>query len=592
MNTTSLIRSLQKRRPQVLPIVLLGAVLATWPVLTPTAFAEHKKQDQELTHALTPTAFIYQGQLKESGAPASGSVDFQFTLYTAQTGGDELSSTVMEDIALTDGLFKVKLDFGRAPSNKCWVEMAVRPSGSINAYTVLSPRQKLTPTPYAIFAQQGPWSVIGVPVGFPSHVEEIKSLEAVKEEKTLATESTMAAGPLLTFNYLVKTDQFARPTLDSIIFDNGTNVGVGTASPSAKLEVAGQLKITGGSPGANKVLTSDASGLASWTALSGGVPGSGTLNRVAKWTPNGAMIGNSQIFDDGSRVGIGTASPGVDLDVLGSHVSGLGMARLKSTNAAFLVLDSPTSDAGLRLQTNADDRWLLGIRATNKFKISNASDTNVVTIEQGGDVGIGTDNPLAKLHILSGGDVNAPQVRISQTTNDDFARVRLKSPGLEAWDIAVGRDHMNFFVFNPNTNVMSLTKSGNVGIGTTAPGFKLDVAGVIRADNVSPSDARLKTNVASLSNVLERLEQIRGVSFEWNEQSESLGHTRGQRDIGVIAQEVEAMFPELVHTSSTDGYKAVDYSRLTPVLIEAIKELKGENDALKKRIEALEKAKE
>ncbi|MBI4470899.1 MAG: tail fiber domain-containing protein, partial [Acidobacteria bacterium] len=99
----------------------------------------------------------------------------------------------------------------------------------------------------------------------------------------------------------------------------------------------------------------------------------------------------------------------------------------------------------------------------------------------------------------------------------------------------------------------------NVGIGTINPGFRLDVAGVIRASNVSPSDERLKTNINLLINVLEKLEQLRGVSFQWNEAAQALGHASGQSDIGVIAQEVETVFPELVYTSNTDGYKAVDY---------------------------------
>jgi hypothetical protein len=137
-----------------------------------------------------------------------------------------------------------------------------------------------------------------------------------------------------------------------------------------------------------------------------------------------------------------------------------------------------------------------------------------------------------------------------------------------------------------NGVLMTIQDNGNVGIGTVNPGFKLDVAGTVRATSfVPPSDARLKTHVATLTNALEKLEQLRGVSFEWNEQSESLGHASGQSDIGVIAQEVETVFPELVNTSSTDGYKAVDYSRLTAVLIEAVKELNAKNQAAQAQLE-------
>jgi hypothetical protein len=103
---------------------------------------------------------------------------------------------------------------------------------------------------------------------------------------------------------------------------------------------------------------------------------------------------------------------------------------------------------------------------------------------------------------------------------------------------------------------------------------------------------RLKTNVTQLTGVLEKLEKIRGVSYEWNELYKSLGSSAERREIGMIAQEVEAVFPELVTSLTRRGidvsYKAIDYSRMTGVLIEALKELKGEKEAQQKQIVALE----
>src|SRR3954452_18771730 len=132
---------------------------------------------------------------------------------------------------------------------------------------------------------------------------------------------------------------------------------------------------------------------------------------------------------------------------------------------------------------------------------------------------------------------------------------------------------------------------GNVGIGFGAsnPAFPLDVAGAAHASSFpTSSDARLKTDVEQLSGVLPKLDKVRGVSFEWNELYDSLGRSTGHREIGVIAQEVEEVFPELVTTWGDDDYKAVDYGRLTGVLIEAIKELSQENRTLKARLDALE----
>jgi hypothetical protein len=91
------------------------------------------------------------------------------------------------------------------------------------------------------------------------------------------------------------------------------------------------------------------------------------------------------------------------------------------------------------------------------------------------------------------------------------------------------------------------------------------------------SDMSLMTNVAPLTNVLEQLAQMRSVSFIWNDTAPS--YLTGRQDIGVIAQEVETVFPELVTPRDGQGYKAVDYGKLASVLIGAVNELRAEKDA-------------
>ena len=99
---------------------------------------------------------------------------------------------------------------------------------------------------------------------------------------------------------------------------------------------------------------------------------------------------------------------------------------------------------------------------------------------------------------------------------------------------------------------------------------------------VEASDARFKTNIIEVENVLDQLMQLRGVYFDWNQLAkETLGVTES-RQIGVLAQEMEAVYPELVITNR-DGYKMIDYSKLNSVLLQAIKEQQVQIEALQER---------
>ena len=91
------------------------------------------------------------------------------------------------------------------------------------------------------------------------------------------------------------------------------------------------------------------------------------------------------------------------------------------------------------------------------------------------------------------------------------------------------------------------------------------------------SDERLKDNITPIENSLEKVGQLKGYEFDWNDKQEVYkGH-----DVGVIAQEVEKVVPEIVETREHDGYKAVKYEKLVPLLINAINELKAEIEELK-----------
>ncbi|CAN0006315.1 unnamed protein product, partial [Chrysoparadoxa australica] len=105
----------------------------------------------------------------------------------------------------------------------------------------------------------------------------------------------------------------------------------------------------------------------------------------------------------------------------------------------------------------------------------------------------------------------------------------------------------------------------------------LSATGDISGATITPSDKRLKRDIISIDHSLAIVRELNGVRYTWNEKAP--GDRPGTKDIGVIAQEVEIVLPELVK-ETPDGYKAVNYSQVVAVLIEAIKELDTEVNAL------------
>lgn len=122
---------------------------------------------------------------------------------------------------------------------------------------------------------------------------------------------------------------------------------------------------------------------------------------------------------------------------------------------------------------------------------------------------------------------------------------------------------------------------GNLGIGVASPAQKLDVSGNVRATAfLYSSDSSQKHNVETIKNATELIKKLRGVTFSWNKDNHA--------SAGLIAQEVEEVLPELVHTDSTTGLKSVEYANLVAPLIEAIKEQQEEIETLKQQVSELQ----
>jgi hypothetical protein len=108
---------------------------------------------RSVAQAALGTIFTYQGRLVDNGSPGNGLYDLQFTLFDAETLGIQVGSPqVTNDVSVDQGLFTVALDFGARvfKGDARWLEVAVRPGASTGPFTTLTPRQPLTPAPYAL----------------------------------------------------------------------------------------------------------------------------------------------------------------------------------------------------------------------------------------------------------------------------------------------------------------------------------------------------------------------------------------------------------------------------------------------------------
>lgn len=231
------------------------------------------------------------------------------------------------------------------------------------------------------------------------------------------------------------------------------------------------------------------------------------------------------------------------------------------------------------------------------------SQSNSVVLGRSTDnVGIGTAAPAHALDLQANSVFGGrAQLRLHETEND-YARMKFTNTATTAyWDVAGAPNstpanaQLNFY-FSGFGDVLSLNGNGNVGIGTTAPTQKLHVIGNICATGTigSCSDVRYKTNLLPLTNALATVTQLTPVYYYWKKEFKNKGFT-GERQIGFSAQEVEKLYPEMVQTDA-GGYKAVDYSRMSAVLVQAMKEqqqqieeLKRQSETLQKRLEKLEK---
>jgi hypothetical protein len=243
------------------------------------------------------------------------------------------------------------------------------------------------------------------------------------------------------------------------------------------------------------------------------------------------------------------------------------------------------------------------------FYTGNGTPTEKMTVKYDGNVGIGTISPQSILDVrgpITGNNMYSASpgdAGIIDVAGDKL--ILYESAGPFVWRAAIGMstvgpylqgtggsstDGIRFITGQSTaTEQMRITRDGNVGIGTTSPGQKLDiVAGYGRVQSgyswLTNSDVRFKKNIYTLEDCLEKVMTIRGVSYDLKSDSLNIGH--GMNNIGFIAQELENVIPEVVVTGS-DGYKSVAYDKITVVLTEAIKEQQKQIEGQQKEIDEL-----
>ena len=285
----------------------------------------------------------------------------------------------------------------------------------------------------------------------------------------------------------------------------GGNVGIGTASPSEKLHISGNTLVTGTlevdtvNNGVGDFLTRTAGGIVTrrtaaevrsdigaQAALTNPVTGTGTLNFVSKFTSTGSTLGNSQIFDNGTSVGIGTSGPLNKVDIVSSNNDSFGAITVRPSN-----------------QTQTLSLGWQGVSASLNF-IVNAGASERMRITSVGNTGINTSIPETRLQIeditkvLTNNVSGVAQGTLSLVSTDAqaanigaslvFGGNYIDSNSTRiAYAAITGRKsngttsnadgYLSFLTWRTTglTEAMRITSAGNVGIGTNSAGTRLYV---------------------------------------------------------------------------------------------------------------------
>lgn len=338
---------------------------------------------------------------------------------------------------------------------------------------------------------------------------------------------------------------------------NGNDLPISGSKPSG-LMVYNQ----GGGIGPNGYYFWTGSAWTQVATVSGTVSGSGTVNYLPKFTPSGTVIGNSQLFDDGTNVGVGTNAAVAKLTVRDGQESATQSDFTGALNKAGVLISTDFTDntytpgifwnstnfqatkpkAGIYLhQSNAGSKMILG----TSTEYANGIDNNGIVINDLGRVGINTFNPNLPLEVgHNGASTYGAAIMINQNAigNSDGPKLQFRKTMTSTKDWSVGILNgvdVGTFTISENGGItgfgasqFAILPGGNVGIGSTTPGYRLDVAGGVR----SQLTATVGTSTGMMS--LEPQSTFHRLAFnelrlwDWNSGADMVTFNNGNMGVG------------------------------------------------------------
>jgi hypothetical protein len=530
------------------------------------------------------TAITYQGQLKISGAPANTATDFQFSLWTAASGGTQVGSTITSlAVPVANGLFTVPMDFGVNPytsNQSLFLQMAVRNPAGTGAYVAMGSRQLLTPAPFALATRGLNVAADGsAAIGLPAAVSRL----SLAPLGGVQLQSWHNAAGARKWNLNLNSFGTGTPGLffsengvnpSNLVLREGGNVGIGTSAPESKLSFGTFIPspavptIALYEAGADKYGIGVESGALNFWA-------GGTVRARAKTdgsfqTENLLIAGLNGV----SRGDIGIAANPNDW----SSGSQVGDMIVRNVTAGGKALHLQSGSGVPALTIGGNNR--VGIGTTTPFNALDVAPGSVIgastmegglpdtVLNVGTKVSVGYNPNFAPRNRYAGMDV-----RVSQDLLGGDTPVIRSVIDFKGW--------INDISGSPSRTIMSIGGEGNVYVRPrTGTGFEMQVDGeIICVDLVETSSADLKRDIVPLSGGLESIMQLNPVSYAWNEKASE--PVRGKHAIGFIAEEVNEVLPDIVTKDANGKTVGINYGKIAPVAVLAIQQLKVENDRMK-----------